>query len=134
MKLPDYNFLNYTETKLSTPSDKDGLKMDLTIFFNVLIGFNSSSTFWSSLAYQYLVLSVPDDGKSRKRVERMKFLRYKKEEVVWLPMRQLSTRDQNDTEINNYKSPYLRCCFSIILLMHKIHNWNEPLKIFDSSS
>ena len=27
---------------------------------------------------------------------------YKKEDVVWLPMRQLSTRDQNDTDINNY--------------------------------
>ena len=24
----------------------------------------------------------------------------KKEDVVWMPMRQLSTRDQNDTEIN----------------------------------
>ena len=30
----------------------------------------------------------------------------KKEDVVWLPMSQLSTRDQNDTEINNYRSPY----------------------------
>ena len=30
----------------------------------------------------------------------------KKENMVWLPMRQLSTRDQNDTEINNYRSPY----------------------------
>ena len=30
----------------------------------------------------------------------------KKEDVVWLPMRQLSTRDQNDTDINNYRSPY----------------------------
>ena len=31
---------------------------------------------------------------------------YKKEDVVLLPMRQLSTRDQNDTDINNYKSSY----------------------------
>ena len=29
----------------------------------------------------------------------------KKKDVVWLPMRQLSTRDQNDTDINNYRSP-----------------------------
>ena len=26
--------------------------------------------------------------------------------MVWLPMRQLSTKDQNDTDINNYRSPY----------------------------
>ena len=31
---------------------------------------------------------------------------YKKEDVVLLPMRQLSTKDQNDTDINNYRSPY----------------------------
>ena len=31
---------------------------------------------------------------------------YKKEDVVWLPMRQLSTRDQNDTDINSYRSTY----------------------------
>ena len=34
-------------------------------------------------------------------------LSYKKEDVVWLPMRQLPTKDQNDTDINNYRSPYL---------------------------
>ena len=31
---------------------------------------------------------------------------YKKEDVVLLQMRQLSTKDQNDTDINNYRSPY----------------------------
>ena len=31
-------------------------------------------------------------------------LLYKKEDVEWLQMRQLYTRDQNDTEINNYRS------------------------------
>ena len=31
---------------------------------------------------------------------------YKKEDVVWLPMRQLSTRNQNDTDINNCRWPY----------------------------
>ena len=40
---------------------------------------------------------------------------YKKEDVVWLPMRQLSTKDQNDTELttighrtalNNKQSSY----------------------------
>ena len=36
----------------------------------------------------------------------MKPNKYKKEDVVWLPMRQLSTKDQNDTDINNYRSPY----------------------------
>ena len=34
------------------------------------------------------------------------YLTYKKEEVVWLPMRQLSTKDQNETDINNYRSVY----------------------------
>ena len=29
-----------------------------------------------------------------------------KKDVVWLPMRQLSTKDQNDTDIDNYRSPY----------------------------
>ena len=32
--------------------------------------------------------------------------RYKKEDMVWLPIRQLSTRVQNDTVIINYRSPY----------------------------
>ena len=31
---------------------------------------------------------------------------YKKEDVVRLPMRQLSTRDQSETEIYNCRSPY----------------------------
>ena len=31
---------------------------------------------------------------------------YIKEDVVWMPTRQLSTRDQNDTEIINYRLPY----------------------------
>ena len=31
---------------------------------------------------------------------------YKTKDVVWLTMRQLSTSEQNDTDINNYKSPY----------------------------
>ena len=35
-----------------------------------------------------------------------RFVIIKKEDVVWLPMRQLSTRDQNDTDINNYRSAY----------------------------
>ena len=37
------------------------------------------------------------------------FRQYKKEDVVWLPKRQLSTKDQNDTDINNYtcRSPYV---------------------------
>ena len=30
----------------------------------------------------------------------------RKEDVVWLPMRQLSTRDQNYTEIYTYRSSY----------------------------
>ena len=30
----------------------------------------------------------------------------KKRDVVCLPMRQLSTRDHHDTEINNYRSMY----------------------------
>ena len=40
---------------------------------------------------------------------------YKKEDVVWLPMRRLSTRDQNDTDINNYSSPY------------SLQQWAKPL-------
>ena len=35
-----------------------------------------------------------------KKITLYKF--YKKEDVVWLPMRQLSTKDQNDTDINNF--------------------------------
>ena len=31
---------------------------------------------------------------------------YKKEDEILLPMRQLSTKDQNDTDIDNYRSPY----------------------------
>ena len=31
---------------------------------------------------------------------------YKKEDVVWLPMRQLSTKDKNDTDMHSYRSPY----------------------------
>ena len=27
-------------------------------------------------------------------------------DVVWLPMKQLPTKDKNDTEINNYGSPF----------------------------
>ena len=34
------------------------------------------------------------------------FGKYKKEDAVWLPMRQLSTKDQKDTDSNNYRSPY----------------------------
>ena len=34
------------------------------------------------------------------------FILTKTKHVVWLLMRQPSTRDQNDTEINNYKSQY----------------------------
>ena len=40
----------------------------------------------------------------------MLYIKKKKEAVVWLPVRQLSTRDPNDTEINNYRSP---CAFIV---------------------
>ena len=35
-----------------------------------------------------------------------KFIDYKKKRCMITMLRQLSTRDQNDTEINNYRSPY----------------------------
>ena len=55
---------------------------------------------------------------------------YKKEDVVWLPMRQLSTRDKNNTDINNYRSPYgLQQCSALSAIkgpdMTMYNNSNE---------
>ena len=46
----------------------------------------------------------------------------KKEDEVWFPMRQLSTWDQNDTEINNYR------------LLYDLQQWAKPLPIVEFSS
>ena len=48
---------------------------------------------------------MSNDQRNRGGLSQYKYmLLYKKEDVVLLPMRQLSTKDQNDTDINNYRS------------------------------
>ena len=60
-----------------------------------------------------------------------KFINYKTEDVVWLPMRQLYTRDQNDTEINNYRSQYCQYCFFLLMIKYDFVNLmvNKKIKI-----